>query len=157
DTILAGLDVLAATKARMRNSNHGRVLLEMALVRLGRLDDLLPLGQIAEMLSGAGAPPAAGAPRPTPRAATAEPPDAAKKKFPAASEVAPAPAGPIPLSAETLPRVWQELLAQAGPLLASELERAEFPAISGPNTLVLRFPLRYNQPRESGQEPVRVA
>jgi len=60
------------------------------------------------------------------------------------------------LSAETLPRIWQELLAQAGPLLASELGKAEVPAISGPNTLVLRFPLQYNQAREHCQEPVRV-
>src|SRR5262249_11543475 len=37
DTILAGLDILASTKARLRTSSHGRVLLEMALVRLGRL------------------------------------------------------------------------------------------------------------------------
>src|SRR5262249_34227101 len=43
DSILAGLDVLSGTKSRMRSSNHGRVLLEMALVRLGRLDDLMAL------------------------------------------------------------------------------------------------------------------
>src|SRR5262245_19356004 len=34
DTILAGLEILVSSKARARGSNHGRVLLEMALVRL---------------------------------------------------------------------------------------------------------------------------
>ena len=48
DTILAGLDVLSSTRARLRNSNHGRVLVEMALVRLGRLDDLVSLTQLAQ-------------------------------------------------------------------------------------------------------------
>ncbi len=149
DTILASLDILAATKARMRNSNHGRVLLEMALVRLGRLDDLVSLSQLAEQLARG---PVAPASRPT-----VAPPEAVKKKLPAVlPEAAAQPAGPLPLSAETLPRIWQELLAQAGPLLASELGKAEVPAISGPNTLVLRFPLQYNQAREHCQEPVRV-
>ena len=55
DTILAGLDVLSTTKARLRGSNHGRTLVEMALVRLGRLDDLVSLAQLAQWLGQAGA------------------------------------------------------------------------------------------------------
>ena len=42
-------------------------------------------------------------------------------------------------------------------MLASDLEKAEIPAISGPNTLVLRFPVGYNPEREHCQEPARVA
>ena len=55
----------AATQARLRGSSHGRVVLEMALVRLGRLDDLVPLvaaGAVAgagRRRRDAGAPPAA--------------------------------------------------------------------------------------------------
>jgi DNA polymerase-3 subunit gamma/tau len=41
--------------------------------------------------------------------------------------------------------------------MASELQKAGSPAISGPNTLVIRFPARYNQAREFCQEPSRVA
>jgi DNA polymerase-3 subunit gamma/tau len=51
DTILAGLDILGTTKARLRGSNHGRVLVEMALVRLGRLDDLVSLSQLTQWLN----------------------------------------------------------------------------------------------------------
>jgi DNA polymerase-3 subunit gamma/tau len=51
DSILAGLDILGTTKARLRGSNHGRVLVEMALVRLGRLDDLVSLSQLSQWLN----------------------------------------------------------------------------------------------------------
>ncbi len=156
DTILAGLDVLNTTKFRLRGSNHGRVLMEMALVRLGRLDDLVSLGQVAQWLSQPGTGPAAPA-----RAAggTMAPPEGVKKKpLTAALEAppeAPAPAT-LPLSEETLPRVWQEVLAQAGPMMVRQLEKATPPAIFGPNTLVLRFDVRYNSEREYCSEPSRV-
>jgi hypothetical protein len=41
-------------------------------------------------------------------------------------------------------------------MLAGHLEKAGIPAISGPNTLVLRFAPRYNSEREYCQEPARV-
>jgi DNA polymerase-3 subunit gamma/tau len=159
DTILAGLDVLNTTKMRLRGSNHGRVLLEMALVRLGRLDDLVSLSQVAHLLSGARSA-EGGAPeqRSTLRAprSTQEPPEGGQKKSPlTAAEVTPT-AATLPLSEESLPRVWQEVLAQAGPMLARELEKAGPPAIFGPNTLVLRFEPRYNAQREYCSEPTRV-
>jgi hypothetical protein len=72
-----------------------------------------------------------------------------------AAEVTPT-AATLPLSEESLPRVWQEVLAQAGPMLARELEKAGPPAIFGPNTLVLRFEPRYNAQREYCSEPTRV-
>src|SRR5262249_14698195 len=51
DSILAGLDVLGTTKARLRGSNHGRALVETALVRLGRLDNLVSLSQLTQWLN----------------------------------------------------------------------------------------------------------
>src|SRR5262249_43316061 len=50
DTILAGLDILDTTKARVRFSSYPRVLLEMALIRLGRLDNLVSLAELAQWL-----------------------------------------------------------------------------------------------------------
>ena len=38
DTVLAGLDVLTATKVKLRGSPHVQVLLEVAVVRLARMD-----------------------------------------------------------------------------------------------------------------------
>jgi DNA polymerase-3 subunit gamma/tau len=155
DTILAGLDVLSGTRARMRLSNHGRVLVEMALVRLGRLDDLVPLAQLAQWVAqgraGTVAAPAGGRQQTASRPAAVEPPEGVKKKTSGVAN------GPVALTEETLPAVWQEVLAQAPRMFASDLEKAGNPAISGPNTLVLRFPPRYNAAREYCQEASRVA
>src|SRR5215813_7683840 len=51
ETILAGLDILNGARARLRNSNHGRLLVEMALVRLARLEDLVPVSQLVQSLA----------------------------------------------------------------------------------------------------------
>jgi DNA polymerase-3 subunit gamma/tau len=167
DTILAGLDILVSTRGKLRTSNHGRILLEMALIRLGRLDDLVALAQLAQWL-GQGPPAKSGAPAPAPRALTGagaaaprsavavQPPEAAKKKSLTAPETSGSPAA-VALSAESLPQVWQHVLAQVGPMLANELRRGEDVAISGPNTLALRFPSRYNAAREYCQDPQMVA
>ena len=55
DGILAGLEVLTATKSRMRGSTHTQVLLEMAVVRLCRLGELLSVGELLQALSQPGA------------------------------------------------------------------------------------------------------
>jgi DNA polymerase-3 subunit gamma/tau len=86
DTILAGLDVLSTTKARLRGSSHGRVLAEMALVRLGRLEDLRSLTQLAQLL-GNGEPAAS---RPGAAKNPASPPPA-RPRLSAAGTSAPAP------------------------------------------------------------------
>jgi DNA polymerase-3 subunit gamma/tau len=164
DSILAGLDILAATKARLRSTTHGRVLVEMALVRLGRLDHLVALTQLAQWLgqppgtdNGTRRPPSAPAPPASVRPAErVEPPEAAKKKPAAGPEPTPA-ATTLTLTDESLPHIWREVLTQVGRMHAAELERAGLPAISAPNALVLRFPVSYNSQQEHCQEPAKVA
>jgi hypothetical protein len=177
DTILAGLDVLNKAKEGLRRGHHGRALLEIALVRLGRLSDLVSLTQLSQWLSEAGRkgqesipgkqlvpPGGAGAPRatfrpapekknPDNKQAIAEAPAGALAGM---NATAPSTNGLLVLSAESLPQVWREVLAQVGPMLAGSLEKAERIAISGPKTLVLHFPLRYNHLREHCQEPTRL-
>jgi DNA polymerase-3 subunit gamma/tau len=152
DVILAGLDVLSGTRARLQRSGHARTLVEMALVRLCRLGDLIPLAQLTQWL-GQARPEAA--PRPAgDGGARAAPPEAGKKKpLPAPSAEG---GGPLALTPETLPQVWSQVLRSVGGMLASDLQKAETPAISGPNTLVLSFPTGYNQAREHCQEPTRL-
>ena len=156
DTILAGLDVLNSTKARLRNSNHGRVLLEMALVRLGRLDDLSSLSQLAQWLGQPQPARPDGAKNAAPTAAPPTLSEGVKKKSLSAAEATSA-ATPIPLSEQSLPRIWAEFLAQAGPMTAGQLQKAQPPAIIGPNALVLRFEARYTSQGEYCQDPTRVA
>jgi DNA polymerase-3 subunit gamma/tau len=162
DTVLAGLDVLATAKARLRTSGHERVQLEMALVRLSRLDDLVSLSQLAQWFRQ---------PQHTrPASSPVEPPgsrsgpslprfgemaaESAKKKAPIAEEIGPS--APLALSPETLSLVWDRLLKQLGPMLAADLGRGA-PAISAPNVLAIYFPPRYNVMREQCQAPERLA
>jgi DNA polymerase-3 subunit gamma/tau len=164
DTILAGLDILSTTKMRLRTSNHGRVLLEMALVRLGRLEDLASLSQLAEWLRGSaerGAPSAERRPDSPERSGLGAPRSALPlegiKKKPENKAEATAAKPAVVLTPDSLPRVWEELLQQVGPMLGSHLKKADLPAIFAPNTLVLRFPSSYNSEREHCQQPASVA
>jgi DNA polymerase-3 subunit gamma/tau len=154
DTILAGLDVLSTGRTQLRLSAHGRTVVEMALVRLGRLDNLLSLAQLGQWLTQQ---------RPEgPRtgggngATRALPPEGGKKNV--LSPPAEAPNQPVPVQPETLPQVWAQTLATltdsglAGKVLARELANVPPPAIGGPNTLVLGLPAAYNQVQELLQD-----
>jgi DNA polymerase-3 subunit gamma/tau len=150
DTILAGLDVLASTKSRMRNTSHGRVVLEMALVRLCRLEHLVSLSQLAKALNQDGS----SAPK-TRSAAPARPSDTEKKKE--LNEVANENSPQTPLVAETVNLIWSQVLSQVGPMLANELKKAKDVAIFGPNSLVIRFPAGYNLDENQYLDQTRVA
>jgi DNA polymerase III subunit gamma/tau len=178
DTILAGLDILSATKARLRGNPHGRVLMEMALVRLGRLDDLVALSELAQLLgpegesktkirTPTGATSAHGegnrnssqlspAERTKRPAQKANPGNSTGDSLDRASSAAETPPGG-PLTGETLPAIWKEVVSQVGPMFGSNLEKAGLPAIFGPNTLVIRFAAGYNHQRDYCQEATRLA
>ena len=51
DTVLATLQILSETRARMRGSPHGRILIELALCRVARLEDFMELGSLVEQLA----------------------------------------------------------------------------------------------------------
>jgi DNA polymerase III subunit gamma/tau len=168
DTILAGLDVLATTKARLRTSAHGQILVEMAVVRLSRLDELVPVSQLAHWLSQPGsAPPAANRPATPAVSAGAHAGDGSKKNGmtgPAepvrpGSNGAPAPPaeGPsvTPVDNGNLSLVWDKVKVGTGPMHAGQLSMASPPAIVGPRSLVVRFPARYNHAYEYCREPGR--
>lgn len=158
DTILAGLEVLSTARQRLRGTSHGRVLLEMALVRLARLEDLVPLAQLTEALAREGPPPRATAPAPSasaPPAATPPPVTAEKKKeLTVPPEGVPAPI--IDFSEKNLPAVWEQVLSQSGFILQAQLKKVCSLAISGPNGLVIRFSPGYNLPEENLLDPVRL-
>src|SRR5579884_37950 len=140
DSILAGLDILAATRARLRGSSHARTLVEMALVRLSRLEDLVSLSQLAQWIgqgregNGAGKP-TEGPPRGK-ADGTRRPADMATAGAPASLKAAMAAqageAVPEALTEATLAKIWAEAVAQVGGMLATSLETAERVAISGP-------------------------
>jgi len=174
DTILAGLDVLSTTRSRLRDSSHARTLVEMALVRLGRLGELLSVAQLTQLLgqgqAGGGGAAAGPATRVLPPEGVkknhmrplAEPVGQAASLPPppgklAACPTIPTQTSPLSLTPETLAEIWSQVLQSVGDMLASDLREANLPAIVGPNSLALRFPAAYNQARDHCQEPARIA
>jgi DNA polymerase-3 subunit gamma/tau len=144
DALLAGLDVLSTTKARLRGTNHARTLVEMALVRLTRLGDLTSLSQLAQWLAQPN--PAARGAAPVPNSTgRAGLPDVKKNALTSPPEGPAEPLTPRELDSASLPVLWPEIVAMVGGMLSAQLSRAPLPAIFGPNTLVLHFQGAYNQ------------
>jgi DNA polymerase-3 subunit gamma/tau len=152
DAILAGLDIWSATKGRMRGSSHGGVLLEMAIVRLARLEELLSVGQLLQTVAQNGIP-AGTSSRPAAALPAADPSKkndltaplngtAAHHQVFSNGEFA-----TLSLNETTLGEVWARLvqsLSEKAPMLAGYLRQANHPAIFGPNSLAIRFHTRYN-------------
>ena len=155
DAILAALEVLTATKARMRGSAHTQVLLEMAVVRLCRFRDLIAVGQLAQMVSQSGAqlvaPAANGSTRPALAPPSNNVSEPSKKNGPLTAKPSengthPAETATVALSDATVKDVWERFLGYAGekfPILAKHLRSCSSYAISGPNALAIRFPSSY--------------
>lgn len=117
DAILAALQILAEARARMRGVAHGRLLAELALVRVARLENLDELGEIVQRLKAL-----ESGSSPTPRSSATS----ARKKLsqadsasaldlgigkPAnfATPIEPARTAPPPIRNEPAPKVEQRL------------------------------------------------
>jgi DNA polymerase-3 subunit gamma/tau len=138
DAILAGLDILSVAKAQLKSSNHGRTLVEMALVRLSRLENLVALPYLVRLLNSQRSA-AAVASGPL----SVAPPEGVKKKFPdPAPEIGTS--QQQPLTPSNLPEIWAQTLRKLPGLLARSLEKGGLPAIFAPNNLVLRSSIDYN-------------
>ncbi len=180
DTVLAGLDILVAARSRLRNTSQGRVLIEMALVRLSRLDDLVSLAQLAQWAQSHEGPAASAASATVPRtglptrsesaSATSARPSgvpsgqatgassgqgtgqaAGEKKKPVTEPEIPTPVSFPPLTQESINQFWPQVVSQSGFAIENDLRKAEV-AIFGPNALVLRFQAGYNHSLDSGKQ-----
>ena len=179
ESILAILQLLDETVARMRTSTQPRTLVEMALTRicsLDRLDELSQLiGQLQHNLptathpersssSAAVTPPASQ----EVKSADATPPQVTKESAPAApaekkseeissgevvslSETTPR----IPLTPESVEQIWQQTLDSLGDVTADLAKCYERIAISAPNRLVVSFKAGYTLQKESCERPER--
>jgi DNA polymerase-3 subunit gamma/tau len=145
DTVLAGLDILTTTKNRMRGTSHPQILLELAVVRLARLDELTPLTQLTQLLTQPGislpkAPISGG--EVSKKNLTASPSVLNNGTEVAHISVQPLPSNPSP--PRSFEENWRQTLTELSGILASHLEKAGLPAISGPKSLVIRFGARYS-------------
>jgi DNA polymerase-3 subunit gamma/tau len=102
ETILAALQILAEARGRMRGSPHGRLLAELALVRVAKLEDLTELSDLVARLTAleAGRPAAPAAPLVKKKPAGADEP-AARPALPPSGPPYPIPAAPRGREQET--------------------------------------------------------
>jgi DNA polymerase-3 subunit gamma/tau len=169
DSVLAGLDILTTTKSRLRGTNNALVLLEMALVRLAKLEELIPIAQLTQMLSQTGVNSLSNLvkssqtaqPKANPGAEPAKKNDLNKSgTAPNQTNGKPNPIpqtlSPQPLDASNLEEIWAQARAKVGTVLATHLEKSNLPAIFGPKALVLRFPFGYNHSKQYCEQPENV-
>jgi DNA polymerase III subunit gamma/tau len=154
DTILSGLDVLSSTRARLRGTNHPRILVELAVVRLARLEELVSVGGLVDMLNSGTTPSRPASPP------QARPPAASPASGTEPVAVAPAKAQSDEAaegqSGDAVVSLWPEVLKAVGPMLGGSLEKAAV-AIRGPKSLVLTFAGEYNREQEHCQESARLS
>ena len=178
DTILSGLDVWTTTKARIRGTGHAQVLIEMAIVRLSRLDQLQGVSQLLQALQQGRLIPAQNSGNSAHNSSndrtSGSPPgrlssgDDASKKNDRMGLANPSVTGhnknevtaPLELTEQTLSEVWvrfTRLLADRSPILANHIKSSLTPAIFGPNSLAIRFGSGYTHAYEASATEQNVA
>jgi DNA polymerase III subunit gamma/tau len=177
DTILAALQILAEARGRLRGSPHGRLIVELALARVARLENMRDLGEIiarlAALETGSSPSPGSGGdlkkkspPPETPVtvAPPASPPArATPKEAPPAAAPQKPPAAPLaPLALETIREVWPGFVKKLGlrlgvPLMPYADKLSSYLAISGPDVLAIRVPTGYNHVSEACGTPEALA
>lgn len=150
DAILAGLDLLTAARAKMARSPHAQVILEVALVRLARLNDLLPVAELVSRIAQGelgtptgGNSPDAGSVKKKPPSGMISPAGVEVQPKPARGTPAASNAEPVPMTEANLSRLWPIVCGQLGPMLSQAVQSANSPAIIGPNALALSFSSDY--------------
>jgi DNA polymerase-3 subunit gamma/tau len=173
ETLLAVAQILDQTLVRMRQSTHVRTLLEVALVRISKLEDLDQLPALVANLRD-------GTPvNLQPRVVTSSPPSAEKKSPTLNQAVVEKPADEVENSAgndepdlspvPTAPSVqlvpeplvdissaqsaWQQTLAEQQDMTGDCASKYESVAISAPNRLVVAFRKDYITAKEFCERP----
>jgi DNA polymerase III subunit gamma/tau len=163
DTILAGFEVLNTAKTRLRFTTHSRTVVEMAVVRLSRLEDLVSVSQMVQLVAQGSQ--ALSLPQTPSKNNYVAPPEGVKKKLltehkklevSSAEEQTSSHPSHRRLTVENLAEVWTDVLRQVGPILSNVLKNSPLPAISGPNTLVISVPNSYTLQSDSRQVPSRI-
>lgn len=156
ETIFAVVQMFDQALVRMRQSSHGRILLEMAVVRACRLENLEEISTLVAQLkdgaaSSTGRPASQSAREPSSRAAAPEKKSAVSNGNGAEAESRSTEA--IALTAENVQSVWRQALERLTGLTAEYAKAAQSVAISAPNRLVVVFPENYNFQKQQCERP----
>jgi DNA polymerase III subunit gamma/tau len=173
-TVLAIMQILDQTLSRMKYSTQGRILAELALVRICHLEDLDELAQIVTQLrsgmpitvvssTGTASPAAAPAlPSPgtpggmasspaleSPSAAAVEKKNDESALTPSqALEISPSPTASVErLTPENAMELWNRAIGRVSGMVADHARHFHTVAITGPNTLAVSFKAEYAMPK----------
>ncbi|MEN6407811.1 MAG: DNA polymerase III subunit gamma/tau [Thermoguttaceae bacterium] len=165
DTLLAIMQILDQTLSRMRYSTQGRILAELALVRISHLEDLAELADvIAQLQSGATV-------QQTPTPARLAPPAAKKKwdspvappveKTPPVDDGEPEPSASdaprVTLSDQNAVEVWCQALDRMSGMVVDQARHFDSVAVPSPNRLVIRFKTGYALFKTACERPEQLA
>ncbi len=165
ETILAAVQILDHALIRMRQSAHGRMLLEMAVVRICALENLDELATLVSQMRDGDATSGRTPARPVTRPSASVSPSPEKKNAVhnghATSSVKnqdSPPAEPdFAADRELTPQIvetsWRRAIDELAGLTKQYASYASAVAISGPNRLVLSFPENYNFQKEQCERP----
>jgi len=163
-TLLAIMQILDQTLARMRYSTQGRILAELALIRISHLEDLDELSEvIAQLQSGAAVEPRGAAGRPQASAPAARPGVAKKKHEPAmapptsVTEDIGANTPTVEITPEKAPEIWGQALSRLSGMVVDQAKHFDSLEIPTKNHLVIRFKPGYAVFKNACERPEQVA
>ncbi len=156
DTLLAALQILAEARGRLRGSAHGRTLVEIALMKVARLDNLGDLGEVVARLAAleSGAPPVA--PLEKKKRTPAEPAEierAPARPAPVPEPEPPPRVGPPPWDVAAIGAAWPGWVMAQPPEIASKLTHLRPGSLDGPNLLVIEPAAGYNWVIDACERP----
>ncbi len=164
ETLLAVMQILDHTLARLRYSTQARTLAEMALVRIANLENLDDLASlIAEVRSGEDPTgPSMSAPRIARLGGRVH---GSKKKEPLANGngaltepvATVSEAAAIPLTVETAAAVWNQALAGMSDMLGDLARQADSVALAGAGRLAVTFRAKYTSCKSYCRAPAQLA
>jgi DNA polymerase-3 subunit gamma/tau len=171
ETLLAMAQILDQTLTRLRQSTHVRTLVELALIRLCKLEDLDAISALVGQLRESSRDPnppakstAAGTRSQEPGTTSQEPRRSAVPPAPPPQKKSPEPNAALPPGPEPADSLsvlddaaaaaaWKQTLAEIGDMTADFAAKADRTAISGPNRLVVWFRKAYTQALQYCERP----
>ncbi|QGJ72098.1 DNA polymerase III, subunit gamma and tau [Planctomycetales bacterium 10988] len=172
DSILNMMQLLSETKTKLRFTTQTRVLVELSLVKLCRIEHLTRLPELIRRLEANVGLNSSNPPKATPpikpnsspaqsssagETSTSQKPAPLKK-----NEIEPETDQPEqqenqknlgPLCEENLTEVWQEVLKSLGDMTSQQASLCSRIAIAAPNRLEIHFPARYHFPKRYCERP----
>jgi DNA polymerase-3 subunit gamma/tau len=163
-TVLAVLQILEQTLSRLRYSTQGRILAELALVRICSLEDLDELSAVIARLQSSPPPGAATTGRSVAAGGSPAPPRRGRKDTgpsrptPSEPQDSPSPEqSTLELTPENAAEVWTRALATMSGMVVEHARQFGRVAISGPSRLVISFKPEYALAKSFCERPDQLA